>query len=192
MRSHKDCLVLNADYSPIGIIDWKKAMVWSFRYTHSRYSGIEIIEYYSDDYVIGANSTEKIPAVIKTTKFFKINHHTVNFSRKNLFIRDNYTCQYCGDQLPSNQLTYDHIIPKSKWQFKNQPVTSWTNIVTACFRCNSRKGNKSLQQVNMQLMTNPYIPNKTTKYLHVTHQILTIRHSIPKEWQLYVGAIIAQ
>jgi hypothetical protein len=192
MRSHKDCLVLNADYSPIGIIDWKKAMVWSFRYTNSRYSGIEIIEYYSNDYVIGANSKEKIPAVVKTTKFFKINNHSVNFSRKNLFIRDNYTCQYCGDQLPANQLTYDHIIPKSKWQYKNQPATSWTNIVTACFRCNSRKGNKTLQQVNMQLMTNPYVPNKTTKYLHVTHQILTIKHNIPKEWQLYVGGMVTQ
>lgn len=190
MRSHKDCLVLNADYSPIGIIDWKKAMIWSFRYTHSKYSGIEILEYYLNDYVVGAHSNEKIPAVVKTTKFFKINNHSVNFSRKNLFIRDNYTCQYCGDKLSPNQLTYDHIIPKSKWQYKNQPVTSWTNIVTACFRCNSRKGNKTLTQANMELMTCPYIPNKTTKYLHVTHQILTIKHSIPKEWQLYVSGIL--
>lgn len=189
MRQHQDCLVLNADYSPIGIIDWKKAMVWAFRYTHSKYSGIEIIEYYKNDYVIGVNYTEKIPAVVKTTKFFKINNHSVNFSRKNLFIRDNYTCQYCGNQLPANQLTYDHIIPKSKWTNKNQPATSWTNIITACFNCNSRKGNKTLTQANMKLMSMPYVPNKTNKYLHVTHQILTIKHKVPQEWQLYIGAI---
>ena len=55
MTNHEDCLVLNADYSPIGIIGWRKAMVWSFRYTHSQYSGIEIIDHYKDDIVLGAN-----------------------------------------------------------------------------------------------------------------------------------------
>ena len=91
MRHHNDCLVLNADYSPIGIIDWRKAMVWSFRYMNSKYSGIEIIEYYSDDYVIGVNTKSEIPAVVKTTKYFKVNSQSVNFSRKNIFIRDDYT-----------------------------------------------------------------------------------------------------
>ena len=50
MKTHEDCLVLNADYSPIGIIDWRKAMVWSFRYTNCQYSSIEIIDYYNNDY----------------------------------------------------------------------------------------------------------------------------------------------
>lgn len=191
MKTHSDCLVLNADYSPIGIIDWKKAMVWAFRYNNSKYSGIEIIEYYKYDYVIGVKTKEKIPAVVKTTKFFKIGQNKVNFSRKNLFIRDNYTCQYCGYSFPINQLTYDHITPKSKWTNKNQPATSWTNIVTACFRCNSKKGNRTPQQANMVLMTTPYIPNKTTKYLHVTHQILTIKQHIPEEWRMYVEPLVS-
>lgn len=190
MRYHNDCLVLNADYSPIGIIDWRKAMVWSFRYTNSNYSGIEIIEYYSDDYVVGASKSDHpIPAVVKTTKYFKIKGHSVNFSRKNLFIRDNYTCQYCGHKHPVNQLTYDHVIPKSKWPYPKQTATSWTNIVTACFRCNCKKGSRTPQQANMTLKTKPFIPNKSNKYLHVTHQILTIRKHIPEEWQLYVGDI---
>lgn len=187
MRNHNDCLVLNADYTPIGIIDWKKAMVWSFRYSNSKYSGIEIIEYYSNDYIIGVSSNLKIPAVVKTAKYFKINNQYVNFSRKNLFIRDDYTCQYCGNRYAINQLTYDHVIPKSKWQHKNIPVTSWTNIVTACYKCNCKKGNKTLQQANMSLKTDPYIPQKTRKYLHVIHQLFTIRKDIPEEWELYVG-----
>ena len=53
MKQHKDCLILNADYSPIGIIDWQKALTWSFKYTHCHNHGIEIIEYYNDEYVNG-------------------------------------------------------------------------------------------------------------------------------------------
>jgi len=188
MRNHNDCLVLNADYSPIGIIDWKKAMIWSFRYVNSKYTGIDIIEIYKDDYVIGAQQQKiKIPAVVKTTKYFKVNSQLVNFSRKNLFIRDNYTCQYCGAKPAINQLTYDHVIPKSKWPHIQQSPTSWTNIVTACFRCNCKKGNKTPQQANMVLKSKPYVPQKTKKYLHVSHQLLTIRNNIPHEWKLYIG-----
>ena len=72
MINHEDCLVLNADYSPIGIIGWRKAMVWSFRYTHSEYSGIEIIDHYKNDIVLGANGQCRIPAVVRTTKYFKL------------------------------------------------------------------------------------------------------------------------
>ncbi len=190
MKDHEDCLVLNADYSPIGIIDWRKSMIWAFRYSQFDYSGIEIIEYYDNDYIIGSNKQLKIPAVVKTSKFFKVQGHSVIFSRKNLFIRDDYTCQYCGIKLAINQLTYDHIIPKSKWTDNKKLATSWTNIVTACFKCNCKKGSKTLQQAGMKLKKTPIIPQKTRKYLHVTHQLLTIRKNIPKEWKLYVGDII--
>ena len=187
MKYHNDCLVLNADYSPIGIIDWRKSMVWSFRYNHSNYFGIEIIEYYKNDHVIGVNQKLNIPAVIKTTKYFKVHNQSVNFSRKNLFTRDDFTCQYCGQKPPINQLTYDHVIPKSKWPHKNKTATTWTNIVTACFKCNCRKGNKTLQQANMQLKNNPVIPQKTKKYLHVTYYLSTIRKDMPDEWKLYIA-----
>jgi 5-methylcytosine-specific restriction endonuclease McrA len=190
MTNHKDCLVLNADYSPIGIIDWRKAMIWSFRYTNFQYSGIEIIDYYNDDYIIGVRKHLKIPAVVKTAKFFKVHSHNVIFSRKNLFIRDDYTCQYCGAKPNINQLTYDHVIPKSKWPHPKTSSTSWTNIVTACFKCNCRKGNKTIQQAGMTLKNQPIVPQKTRKYLHVMHQLLTIRRDIPTEWKLYVKDFI--
>jgi hypothetical protein len=190
MTNHEDCLVLNADYSPIGIIDWRKAMVWSFRYTNFQYSGIEIIDYYNNDYIMGVRKHLKIPAVVKTTKFFKVHSHNVIFSRKNLFIRDDYTCQYCGDKPSVSQLTYDHVIPKSKWPYPKTSCTSWTNIVTACFKCNCRKGNKTIQQAGMTLKNQPVVPQKTRKYLHVMHQLLTIRKDIPTEWKLYVKDFI--
>ncbi len=190
MTNHEDCLVLNADYSPIGIIGWRKAMVWSFRYTHSQYSGIEIIDHYKDDIVLAANGQCKIPAVVRTTKYFKLIGQPVIFSRKNLFIRDDYMCQYCGVKPPISQLTYDHVIPKSKWPFSRKSATGWTNIVTACYKCNAKKGNKTVQQSGMHLQNEPYIPKKSKKYLPVNHQLLTIRTDIPSEWKLYVGDLI--
>lgn len=75
------------------------------------------------------------------------------FSRKSIFERDEYTCQYCNKTCSKNDATLDHIIPRSRggtYQF--------TNIVTACRKCNSQKGNKSLDQVAMHLIRKPLIP----------------------------------
>lgn len=189
-KVHKNCLVLNADYSPICIIKWQKAMIWHFRSVHSNICGIEVLEYYDNDYVITANGLKPVPSVVKTKKYFHLNNIYVNFSRKNVFIRDNYTCQYCGMVLPVNKLTYDHVIPKSKWPYHDKEATGWTNIVTACLSCNYKKGNKTIQQANMQLSSMPYIPIKTKKYLHITQQLSTIKDGMPKEWQMYLQSTI--
>lgn len=185
---HQNCLVLNSDYSPIGIIPWKKAMIWLFKYTDVVHSGIEIIEYHKDDYVIGSNKIFQIPCVVKTTRYFKIFNQHVNFSRKNVFIRDNFICQYCLKKFPVNQLTYDHVIPKSKWNRNNSP-TSWMNIVTSCKTCNLKKGNKTPTQANMKLHTEPFIPKKTFKYLPISYQLNTILKEIPDAWHTYLGGL---
>jgi|694.fasta_scaffold38868_11 hypothetical protein len=185
-HKHKQCLVLNADYTPLGIIDWKKAMVWSFKYIYnSSKMHIEIIDYYDSDYIVGANNkTFLIPAVIKTNKYFKVHTQSVTFSRKNLFIRDNFTCQYCGEKNEINKLTYDHVIPKSKWQFDHSP-TNWTNIVTACVSCNLKKKNRTPSQANMPLRNHPVVPQKSIKYLPVSHHISTIKSEVPDQWKIY-------
>lgn len=189
-KEHKNCLVLNADYMPICIINWQRAMVWHFRSINSGLSGIEVIEYHSNDYITTSNDIKPIPAVIRTKKYFNMNNLHVNFSRKNVFIRDNYTCQYCGMVLPVNKLTYDHVIPKSKWPHKGKTATCWTNIVTACFSCNYKKGNKTIQQANMSLKVMPYAPVKTKKYLHITQQLTNINQCVPKEWSMYLKSIV--
>ena len=125
------CLVLNGDYSPLGIIDWKKAIIWCVKYENKSNHGIEILDFYKDDFIIGVHDKKHpIPAVVKTNRYFRINNQKVTFSRKNLFIRDGYTCQYCGNIKEINKLTYDHVIPKSSWKHKGVSPTSWTNIVT--------------------------------------------------------------
>ena len=182
--SHKNCLVLNADYSPIGIINWQKAMIWLFKYSTVKRS-IEILEYHDDDYVMACSGATKIPSIIRTQKYFRLNKNKVNFSRKNLFLRDNFTCQYCDTKLAINQLTYDHVIPKSQWSLEKSP-TSWTNVVTACRKCNMKKGNKTPVQAGMALKTEPYIPLKSPKYLPIHSQLSTISESIPDSWTIYL------
>lgn len=186
-QENSKCLVLNGDYSPLGIIDWKKALTWSVKYEQRSRHGIEIIDFYKNDCVIGANSKKyPIPSVVKTNRYFRINHQHVNFSRKNLFIRDDYTCQYCGNKKDINKLTYDHVIPRSLWKHKTSSPTCWTNIVTACVECNHKKGNRTPKQANMPLLNPPIVPKKNIKYLPVSHHLSTIRQDIPEEWRIYL------
>jgi hypothetical protein len=181
------CLVLNADYSPLGIIGWQRALVWSVKYEQNSRMSIDIIDFYKDDHIIGTNNKKHpIPAVVKTNRYFKLNNQSVNFSRKNLFIRDAYTCQYCQQPKDISKLTYDHVIPKSKWQSNNGSPTCWTNIVTACVECNRKKGNKTPAQANMPLKNLPYQPSKSFKYLPVVGLLINIRSDIPSEWKPYL------
>jgi hypothetical protein len=185
-QSHK-CLLLNADFSPLSIIDWKKAIYWYYKYENNPRYSIEIIDFYKNDHINGVNNKKyPIPAVVITRRFFKINNRSLNFSRKNIFIRDDYTCQYCNQKYDVKNLTYDHVIPKSLWKNNQGSPTCWTNIVTACVPCNRKKGNKTPQQANMPILNVPIKPNKSTKYLPISYHLAKIKDTIPDEWKLYV------
>jgi hypothetical protein len=184
--NHKLCLLLNCDYTPLSIITWKKALVWSFKYENNPKYGIEIIDFYKNDFITGINKKHPVPAIAKTKRFFKINKQHILFSRKNIFLRDNFTCQYCNTRFSNSELTYDHVIPKSKWDYNKGSPTSWTNIVTACIGCNRKKGNKTPKQANMTLHNFPIEPHKSVKYLPVTHLLYKIKDSIPDEWVQYL------
>jgi 5-methylcytosine-specific restriction endonuclease McrA len=182
-QENSRCLVLNADYSPLIIVDWKKAITWSL----TSNSNMEVVDFYKDDFIQGASCKKfPIPSVMRCKIYYKLNSQRVNFSRKNIFIRDNFSCQYCGIDMAQASLTYDHIIPKSIWDRKNGSPTNWTNIVTACVKCNNKKGNRTPEQAKMKLLNDPYIPTKHTKYLPVTHFLTKIRNDVPEEWLIYL------
>ena len=77
----------------------------------------------------------------------------VPFSRVNLLKRDEYTCQYCGKNKRASELNIDHVIPKAR-----KGLTSWTNCVTACYRCNSRKDDRLPKECGMKLLKQPFAP----------------------------------
>ena len=98
-----------------------------------------------------------IPEVILLRRYGKYPKHYVKFNRRNIYQRDRFRCQYCGDRLPREDLTIDHIIPRSRGG-----RSTWTNVVLACSRCNARKGDNLLSQCNMKLIREPGEPHWST------------------------------
>jgi 5-methylcytosine-specific restriction endonuclease McrA len=180
--SHNKCLLLNADYSILEIVDWKRSILWGVK----RINSIDIISFYQTDYIRGANKIYPLPAVAKTKKYYQLSNYFANFNRKNVFIRDNYSCQYCNKKFTEHELTYDHVIPKSIWKFKISP-TNWTNIVTCCKKCNKIKSDKTPQQANMILKKSPIRPVRNPKFLPAIQTLSNIdKDSIPDEWKIYL------
>jgi 5-methylcytosine-specific restriction endonuclease McrA len=93
-----------------------------------------------------------------------------------VLIRDNYTCQYCGKKFPVRQLTMDHVWPLSRGGRK-----SWKNIVTACQKCNQKKGCKTPQEAGMRLLNKPQEP----KWLPSFRHDINVR-TTPESWQIYL------
>jgi 5-methylcytosine-specific restriction endonuclease McrA len=107
--------------------------------------------------VVNNKSKECCPSVIKLRYFVAVPKKNLPFSRKNIFHRDNYTCQYCGCKI--KKLTLDHVFPKSRGG-KN----SWENLVTACPECNSYKANRTPDEAKMELLSQPHKPLNITGF----------------------------
>ena len=139
-------LTLNRGWTPIHVITWQKAMSLIYK-EHARPIDRELIIYNFADWIEfsrrDANDYCKIgtttgpialPEIIALTIYDRLPQRDVKFSRQNVFIRDKYTCQYCGRQFKKEELTIDHIIPESQGGKK-----TWDNIVACCKKCNARK-----------------------------------------------------
>lgn len=95
-----------------------------------------------------------VPEVIMLTRFHKLPPRQIKFSRRNIYLRDNHTCQYCGIMPPRDEITIDHIIPRSRGG-----KTTWENVVLACVRCNTKKGSKMTSEANLVLLSVPTKPH---------------------------------
>lgn len=146
LRQHP-ALVLNADYRPLSyyplsLWPWQEAIkaAWLER--------VDIVAEY--DQMARSPSIEiRIPSVVVLKDYVKPRKR-VAFTRFNLFLRDEFRCQYCGGK---GELTFDHVVPRSKGG-----MTSWENVVAACAKCNLRKGSKSLGQAGLGLRKQPRQP----------------------------------
>lgn len=106
-----------------------------------------------DPFIRGVTIRLRVPEVIVLATFDGRPRRTVPFSRRNLYRRDNFTCQYCGKRPGSLELTIDHIVPRSQGG-----RTSWENCVVACVDCNKRKGDRSLRAAGMALQRRQSVP----------------------------------
>lgn len=163
-------LLLNSSYEPMRIISWQKAIILFFQ------GKVEVVEYHGI-FVRSVRSSFQVPSILRLKTYIRPRSYgAVRFCRENVYIRDNYTCQYCGDKLPGKLLTLDHVVPASQ----KGPKT-WSNVVAACKQCNQRKGNRTPQAANMPLLSEPKIPH----WLPSTEFQITAG-SVPQTWIEYL------
>jgi 5-methylcytosine-specific restriction endonuclease McrA len=116
----------------------------------------------------------RVPEVIALITYDRLPSTAVAFSRRNIFKRDRYTCQYCGQQPGSDQLTIDHVVPRAQGG-----QSRWDNCVLACLACNHRKADRTPQQAKMRLRKMPVQP--TWNPLYVSH------HPRIESWSKFIS-----
>lgn len=150
----KKILLLNSSYEVLQFITERKAIRLLCK------GKVDIVSSWADEQINIGNGNIYFPSTLKMKYYVNIKFSKLSFSRKSVFKRDFFNCQYCGKHLKGDQATIDHINPRSLGG-----DNSFDNCVTACYPCNSRKGNKTLQEANMELINSPIIPLQYVYYL---------------------------
>jgi 5-methylcytosine-specific restriction endonuclease McrA len=152
------------------VVSWQKAIVLWFQ------GKVEVVEYHNI-FARSVRSSFQIPSVMRLKSYVRPRSYgAVRFSRENVYIRDDFTCQYCGDRFSPKHLTLDHVVPVSKAGPK-----SWTNVVAACRQCNQRKANRTPETARMPLLKPPVMPS----WLPNT-ELDSRTNSVPLSWLQYL------
>ncbi|ADB17666.1 HNH endonuclease [Pirellula staleyi DSM 6068] len=179
-------LVLNRSYRAVHIVSVRRAFIMLFRecaevihtedgsYTNYDFTTwCEISEFQAqekrphDDWVKAVQFEILVPRIIRLIDYDRIPEREVRYNRRQIFARDGNKCQYCGKRLPVQQLSLDHVMPRSRGG-----ESSWENVVCSCLTCNTRKGGRTPQEAHMNLMTTPREP--------ATNPLLNQKLSNPK------------
>lgn len=152
-------LVLNAGYEPLNTVSWQRAVCLVLLYK------AEVVEE-SDRLIRSLKKTMMMPKIIRLNNY--ISPYQImgkaKCNRKNVLIRDKYTCQYCGVKLKAKTATVDHIVPKSRGG-----KSSFMNLVACCSKCNNKKADRDLKRSGLKLISKPYKP-EASELLLLTHK----------------------
>jgi 5-methylcytosine-specific restriction endonuclease McrA len=124
------------------------------------FKGVALLEKESEHEVRSPSTALCVPNVVRLAEYVSVPRCNVRFSRKNVFLRDQHTCQYCGSRLPVSLLTIDHVVPISRGG-----ANSWKNVVTACKKCNNAKGDRTPKEAGMDIGRKPTVPSV---YIHMS------------------------
>ncbi len=144
-------LVLNANYAPLNVCTTKRAIVLMLSEKASLLEN-------GRGFIRSVNMNYPAPSVIRLGMMIKKPRTSVKLSKSEVFRRDHYLCQYCGQK--TDELTIDHIIPRSKGGSH-----SWNNLITACPKCNIKKGGRTAKEANMKLLSIPKTPSASAIYM---------------------------
>ncbi len=175
MSAHAAVLFLDTAYRPLRIESWQRAIA------DVMLGKLEVIEYSADRTIQGVGRTYPMPSVVRVVRHFKRDRIRLKFSRLNIYARDRFECQYCGARKATEDLTFDHVMPRSRGG-----RTCWENIVTACRDCNGEKADRTPAEADMRLRSTPkkprYLPTITVRGMGAA--------DIPAEWRAYwTGAL---
>jgi len=162
---HRPTLVLNRNWQPVGVATVAKSLVKVWNDTARIVDPADYRQYMWSDWAelrpsegepfirTGRLNRLRVPEVVTLTKYDRLPVNAVTFSRRNVFKRDRFTCQYCGRQPGSEELTIDHVTPRAQGG-----ASSWDNCVLACITCNARKADRTPEQAKMALRHAPHRP----------------------------------
>ncbi len=168
---NKTVLVLNQNYEPLNICNARRAIVLVFG------GKAEILESH-DSLISSTHEVYPYPSVIRLIYLIRAPRARVKLTRREVFLRDSYTCQYCGRR--TSDLTLDHVIPRSR----GGPHT-WENLAAACRACNHRKGGKSVAEARMTLKRLPFEPTPG-RYYAIERRL---EQSIAEAWYKFLPGI---
>ena len=181
-------LVLNRAFFPVHVTSARRAFCLLYaglaRAVTPQYelfdfkSWSELSARAGDDAVGLVGRMIRVPRVVVLTAYDRIPRRTVRFSRRNIFVRDRNTCQYCGRSHPTADLNLDHVTPRSRGG-----ETSWENIVCSCLPCNKRKGGRLPEEAGMRLVGRPARPHWSPQYA------FSLRAPIHKEWLPFLNLV---
>lgn len=161
-----DVFLLNSSYEPLSIVSLQRAIRLLF-------AGKAEVVTHDDRMLSSPTYTMRMPSIIRMLYYIRRPRARVGLTKKNILLRDDNTCQYCGKR-EDRYMTIDHIAPKSR----GGPST-WENLVAACVRCNNRKNDRTPQEAGMQLLRRPREP----KYIP---WIRVKRNTLPDEWHKFL------
>jgi 5-methylcytosine-specific restriction endonuclease McrA len=162
-----EVLVLNSDYEPLNVCNMRRALVMV-------YLGKADVLHEGGTRSFSDCAGLVSPSVVKLRHQVRRPLPELRLSRKTIFARDNYTCQYCG--AGGKDLTIDHVVPK-----RAGGGMEWENLVTACRRCNMKKSDKLLHQTGMRLARPPRRP-RYTPYISLSKYVVGRRNEVWKDY----------
>jgi 5-methylcytosine-specific restriction endonuclease McrA len=138
----KNTTILNSNYTHLTVVSWQRGLKLLLS------EKVFPLDFYTDyDIISTGGETFQVPKTVLLKKYVKLPDRHYRPTRRNVFLRDNYTCAYCLKQLNSEELSVDHILPKSRGGKE-----TWSNLITACKNCNCKKGDMTPEEAGMPLL----------------------------------------